>query len=50
MAYLRFEAHRLAPGRLASIIGLVPHTPLERAVAVAIADLGIVPERRRLAA
>jgi nucleoside-diphosphate-sugar epimerase len=50
MAYLRFEPHRLAPGRLASIIGAVPHTPLEKAVAGAIADLGIVPERRKLAA
>jgi nucleoside-diphosphate-sugar epimerase len=50
MAYLRFEPHRLAPGRLASIIGAVPHTPLEKAVAGAIADLGIAPEGRRLAA
>jgi hypothetical protein len=44
MAYLRFEPHRLAPGRLASIIRQVPHTPLERAVAGAIADLRADPE------
>ncbi|MBN9069562.1 MAG: NAD(P)H-binding protein [Rhizobiales bacterium] len=50
MAYLRFEPHRLAPGRPASIIGTVPHTSLEKAVAGAIADLGIVPEKRKLAA
>jgi nucleoside-diphosphate-sugar epimerase len=50
MSYLRFEPHRLAPGRLADIVGHVPHTPLEKAVAGAIADLGIVPEKRRLAA
>jgi hypothetical protein len=50
MAYLRFETHRLSPGRLASIIGRVPHTPLEKAGAGAIADLGIAPERRKLAA
>lgn len=41
MAYLRFEPHRLAPGRLAGIIGQVPHTPLGMAVADAIAELGI---------
>jgi nucleoside-diphosphate-sugar epimerase len=58
MAYLRFEPHRLAPGRLAAIIGQVPHTSLENAVAGAITDLGadakadsaIVPEEKRLAA
>jgi nucleoside-diphosphate-sugar epimerase len=50
MSYLRFEPHRLAPGRLADIVGHVPHTSLEKAVAGAIADLGIVPEKRRLAA
>jgi nucleoside-diphosphate-sugar epimerase len=50
MSYLRFEPHRLAPGRLADIVGHIPHTSLEKAVAGAIADLGIVPEKRRLAA
>jgi nucleoside-diphosphate-sugar epimerase len=50
MAYLRFEQHRLAPGRLASIIGQVPHTPIEKAVAGAIADLGILSEKQKLAA
>jgi hypothetical protein len=50
MSYLRFEAHRLAPGRLASIISTVPFTPLDRAVAGAVADLGILPKKKRLAA
>ncbi len=44
MSYLRFQEHRLAPGRLASIIGDVPYTPLRQAIARAVADLGILPE------
>jgi nucleoside-diphosphate-sugar epimerase len=50
MAYLRFEAHRLAPGRLAGVIGQVPHTPLKSAVADAIAELGIMPVPMKKAA
>jgi nucleoside-diphosphate-sugar epimerase len=50
MSYLRFQPHRLAPGKLASIIGDVPYTPLVDAVAGAMADLGIVPTKKRLAA
>jgi nucleoside-diphosphate-sugar epimerase len=50
MSYLRFQPHRLAPGKLASIIGDVPYTPLVDAVSGAMADLGIVPTKKRLAA
>lgn len=50
MSYLRFQPHRLAAGRLASIIGKVPHTPLVEAIAGAVADLGIAPQMKRLAA
>lgn len=50
MAYLRFEAHRLAPGGLAGVIGEVPHTPLRKAVADAIAELGMTPLPMRKAA
>lgn len=41
MSYLRFEEHRLVSGRLASLIGQVPHTPLAPAVAAALVDIGI---------
>ncbi|CAN7163885.1 SDR family oxidoreductase [Mesorhizobium sp. LjNodule214] len=41
MSYLRFEPHRLASTRLEGIIGPVPHTPLETAVADALNDIGI---------
>jgi nucleoside-diphosphate-sugar epimerase len=41
MSYLRFEEHRLVSSRLQSIIGTVPHTPLDKAVAQALADLGL---------
>jgi nucleoside-diphosphate-sugar epimerase len=43
MSYLRFEPHRLASTRLAGIIGAIPHTPLDQAVAEALADIGIMP-------
>ena len=43
MSYLRFEPHRLASARLGSVIGTVPHTPLERAVAGALHDLEALP-------
>lgn len=42
MSYLRFEPHRLVSARLAGIIGEVPHTPLDRAVSEALADIGVV--------
>lgn len=41
MSYLRFEPHRLVSTRLADIIGEIPHTPLDRAVSEALADIGI---------
>lgn len=41
MSYLRFEPHRLASARLEGIIGAIPHTPLDRAVAEALEDIGI---------
>jgi nucleoside-diphosphate-sugar epimerase len=50
MSYLRFQPHRLAPGKLASIIGKVPHTPLEKAIAGAVADLGMSRQKKRRAA
>ena len=40
MAYLHHQPHRLVSGRLAGIVGDLPHTPLEQAVASALADLG----------
>ena len=41
MSYLRFEAHQLTSTRLAGIIGEIPHTPLDQAVAEALEDIGI---------
>ncbi|MER9654170.1 SDR family oxidoreductase [Mesorhizobium sp. M0152] len=41
MSYLRFEPHQLASARLEGIIGPVPHTPLDQAVAEALEDIGI---------
>jgi len=41
MSYLRFEPHRLVSDRLEGIIGEVPHTPLDDAVAEALRDIGI---------
>ncbi|PTE08943.1 NAD-dependent epimerase/dehydratase family protein [Mesorhizobium helmanticense] len=43
MSYLRFEPHRLVSDRLEGIIGRVPHTPLGKAVAEALFDIGILP-------
>lgn len=42
MSYLRFEGHRLASSRLERIIGTVPHTRLDEAVAQALADLELI--------
>jgi nucleoside-diphosphate-sugar epimerase len=50
MSYLRFEEHRLAPGRLESIIGSLPHTLLPKAVAGALADLGLLVAAAKAAA
>ncbi|TIO73337.1 MAG: NAD-dependent epimerase/dehydratase family protein [Mesorhizobium sp.] len=50
MSYLRFEAHRLTSTRLEQIIGEIPHTPLDRAVAEAIQDIGITVTPSRQAA
>ncbi len=41
MSYLRFEPHRLVSERLEGIIGEIPHTPLDQAVAEALGDIGI---------
>ena len=41
MSYLRFEPHRLVSGRLERIIGSVPHTALDQAVADALSDMGV---------
>jgi len=41
MSYLRFEPHQLASTRLDGIIGTIPHTPLDQAVAEALEDIGI---------
>jgi len=41
MSYLRFEPHQLASTRLEGIIGEIPHTPLDQAVAEALEDIGI---------
>lgn len=41
MSYLRFEPHRLASTRLQGIIGTIPHTPLDQAVAEALVDIGV---------
>ncbi|TPL93299.1 SDR family oxidoreductase [Mesorhizobium sp. B2-3-12] len=51
MSYLRFEPHRLASTRLESIIGEIPHTPLDQAVNKALQDIGIAvaPSRRQAA-
>ena len=50
MSYLRFEPHRLVSARLASLIGEIPHTPLEEAVRQALVDQGLLNELRKLAA
>ncbi|MET3581142.1 nucleoside-diphosphate-sugar epimerase [Mesorhizobium robiniae] len=42
MSYLRFEPHQLASTRLEGIIGTIPHTPLDKAVAKALDDIGVV--------
>ncbi|RVA75709.1 oxidoreductase, partial [Mesorhizobium sp. M7A.F.Ca.CA.001.08.2.1] len=41
MSYLRFEPHQLASIRLEGIVGEIPHTPLDQAVAEALGDIGI---------
>jgi nucleoside-diphosphate-sugar epimerase len=41
MSYLRFEPHRLVSARLEGIIGTIPHTPLDRAVAEALDAIGV---------
>ncbi|TGQ30445.1 MULTISPECIES: SDR family oxidoreductase [unclassified Mesorhizobium] len=41
MSYLRFEPHRLVSARLEGVIGTIPHTPLDKAVADALNDIGI---------
>lgn len=50
MSYLRFEEHRLVSKRLLELIGNVPHTALDEAVADALADLGLLASAVRSAA
>jgi nucleoside-diphosphate-sugar epimerase len=50
MSYLRLEPHRLVSDRLEDVIGEIPHTPVDRAVAEALADLGLSGEPARQAA
>jgi hypothetical protein len=40
IAYLWHEPHRIDGGKLAAVLGDVPHTPLDVAVARALQDLG----------
>lgn len=49
MSYLRFEPHELVSSRLEGIIGAIPHTPLDRAIEGALADLDLLPEVARAA-
>jgi nucleoside-diphosphate-sugar epimerase len=46
MSYLRFESHQLASTRLEGIIGAIPRTPLDQAVAEALEDIGIATAGR----
>ena len=50
MSYLRFEPHRLVSTRLESLIGPIPHTPLEDAVKQALSDQGLLEGSKSLAA
>jgi nucleoside-diphosphate-sugar epimerase len=51
MSYLRFEPHRLVSTRLEEVIGEIPRTALDQAVAEAMQDIGIAlaPAMRRAA-
>ena len=49
MSYLRFEPHRLVSTRLESLIGPIPHTPLEDAVKQALSDQGLLEGSKSLA-
>lgn len=50
MSYLRFEPHRLVSTRLESLIGPIPHTPLQDAVKQALTDQGLLEGTGQLAA
>jgi nucleoside-diphosphate-sugar epimerase len=50
MSYLRFEPHRLVSARLGSLIGDIPHTPLDVAVKQALTDQGLLEGSVRIAA
>ncbi len=45
MAYLWRRPHRLTGEKLEAVIGPLPHTPLQQAVAEALADLGILAKK-----
>jgi nucleoside-diphosphate-sugar epimerase len=45
ISYLWSVPHRIDGEKLASIIGAVPHTPFETAVAAALEELGLFPRR-----
>lgn len=47
MAYLQFQPHRLVSDRREGVIGTIPHTPLDQAVAQALADLDLMPGESR---
>lgn len=49
MSYLRFEQHQLVSLRLEGVIGHIPHTPLDRAVVGALADLDLLPDAAKAA-
>ena len=50
MSYLRFQPHRLVSARLGSLIGEIPHTPLDAAVKQALIDQGLLEGEMRKAA
>ncbi|MEX0954225.1 MAG: SDR family oxidoreductase [Rhizobiaceae bacterium] len=50
MSYLRFEPHRLVSDRLEGIIGEIPRTPLDQAIAEALSDLGFAASKLNKAA
>ncbi|MGB8818107.1 MAG: NAD-dependent epimerase/dehydratase family protein [Rhizobiaceae bacterium] len=50
MSYLRLEPHRLVSTRLESLIGPIPHTPLDEAVRQALIDQGLLQDGIKRAA
>jgi nucleoside-diphosphate-sugar epimerase len=50
MSYLRFEPHQLVSTRLETMLGRIPHTPLDEAVKGALDDLDLLSSRLEAAA